>query len=204
VRWRSSRCPSLGCSTLGAELEWNSEDSNDLRGSSFPSYDLTSPLYIEVGRVHGDLGELCLWSTCAGVQEGLVAAPCGQWRCHGAEEALGVVRLLCSDTLSVRLCRLRLASPRCTFWRLLGGEGGQLEGLTRGPRSPRAPRASEGVCLLTSCPVRDSIRGVVDRAALAGQCWGAPRASELGAHLLMPRTLAGSQGPGSSFRRSGA
>jgi hypothetical protein len=28
------------------------------------------------------------------------------WRCRGAKEALGVVRLLYSDTLSVRLCRL--------------------------------------------------------------------------------------------------
>jgi hypothetical protein len=36
---------------------------------------------------------------------------CGSWWCYGAEEALGVVRLLCSDTLHVRLCRLRLASP---------------------------------------------------------------------------------------------
>jgi hypothetical protein len=35
------------------------------------------PLYIEVGQVHGGLGELSLWSTCAGVQEGLAAALCG-------------------------------------------------------------------------------------------------------------------------------
>jgi hypothetical protein len=34
----------------------------------------------------------------------------GLWRCCGAEEALGIVRLLCSDTLRVRLCRLGLAS----------------------------------------------------------------------------------------------
>jgi hypothetical protein len=32
------------------------------------------PLYIEVGRVHGGLGEFSLWSMCAGVQEGLAAA----------------------------------------------------------------------------------------------------------------------------------
>jgi hypothetical protein len=28
--------PSLGCSALGAELEWNGEDSNDLRGIVLP------------------------------------------------------------------------------------------------------------------------------------------------------------------------
>ena len=60
-------------------------------------------------------GEKCLWSTCAGVQEGLAAALCGLWRCLGAEEALGIVRLLCSDTLCVKLCRLGPASPRWTF-----------------------------------------------------------------------------------------
>jgi hypothetical protein len=32
MRWRNSRCPSLGCSALGAELEWNGENSNDLSG----------------------------------------------------------------------------------------------------------------------------------------------------------------------------
>jgi hypothetical protein len=60
----------------------------------------------------------------------------GPCRCRGAEEALGIVRLLCSDTLHVRLCRLGLASHRWTFWSLLGGEGGRLQGLTCGPRSP--------------------------------------------------------------------
>ena len=30
VWWRSSQCPSLGCSALGVELKWNGEDSNDL------------------------------------------------------------------------------------------------------------------------------------------------------------------------------
>jgi hypothetical protein len=30
VRWRSSQCPSLGCSALGVELEWNGEDLNDM------------------------------------------------------------------------------------------------------------------------------------------------------------------------------
>ena len=54
---------------------------------------------------------MSLWSICAGVQEGLAAMLCGPWLCGRAEEALGVVRLACSDTLSVRLLRLGLASP---------------------------------------------------------------------------------------------
>jgi hypothetical protein len=97
-----------------------------------------------------------------------VAASCGPWRCRGAEEALGVVRLLCSNTLSVRLCWLGPASTRCTFWRLLGGEGSRLEGLTREPGSPRAPEASGGVYLLASHSVRDPIGGAVDSAAPVG------------------------------------
>ena len=40
--------------------------------------------------------------------------------CCGAKEALGAIWLLCSDTLRVWLCRLGLASPRWTFWSLLG------------------------------------------------------------------------------------
>jgi hypothetical protein len=39
-----------------------------------------------------------LWSTCAGVYEGLAAVRRGPWRYLGAEEALGIVRLLCSNT----------------------------------------------------------------------------------------------------------
>jgi hypothetical protein len=69
---------------------------------------------------------MCLWSTNAGVQEGLAVALCGPWWCRGAEEALGIVRLLYSDTLRVRLCQLGLASPMWAFWSLLGGEGGWL------------------------------------------------------------------------------
>jgi hypothetical protein len=34
--WRGSRCPSLGCSTLGSELEQNDEDANDLFGIVLP------------------------------------------------------------------------------------------------------------------------------------------------------------------------
>jgi hypothetical protein len=69
---------------------------------------------------------MSLWSTCAGVQEGLTVALYGPWCCYRAEEALGIVRRLCSDTLHVMLCWLGPASPRWTFWSLLGGEGGRL------------------------------------------------------------------------------
>jgi hypothetical protein len=55
-------------------------------------------------------GGTSLWSTCTEVQEGLAAMCYGSWRCHGAEEALGIVRLLCSDTLCVKLCQLGPAS----------------------------------------------------------------------------------------------
>jgi hypothetical protein len=96
----------------------------------------------------------------------------GPWRCHGAEEALGVVRLLCSDTLRVRLCRLGPTSPRWTFWSLLGGEGGRHQGLTRGLRSLRSPRAGGKLCLL-SRPMRDLIGKVADNVVPKGQRWGA-------------------------------
>jgi hypothetical protein len=69
----------------------------------------------------------------------------GPWHCCGAKEALGIVRLLYSDMLSVRLCWLGPTSTRCTFWRLLGDEGIWLEELTSGPISPQAPKVSGGV-----------------------------------------------------------
>jgi hypothetical protein len=93
---------------------------------------------------------MSLWSTCAGVQEGLAAALCILWQCGGAKEALGLIWLLCSDTLSVRLCRLGPASPRCAFWRLLSGIGGRLVELMCRPRSPQALRCCGGTCLLVS------------------------------------------------------
>ena len=100
-------------------------------------------------------------------------ASCGPWCCSGAEEALGVVWWLCSDTLSVKLCRLGPASTECTFSRLLGGEGSQLEGLTCGPRRPRALEVSGGVCLLASCPVCDHVGGAIDGGTPDGQRRGA-------------------------------
>jgi hypothetical protein len=88
----------------------------------------------------------------------------GPWWCLGAKEALGVVRLLYSDTLRVRLCRLGPAFPSWTFWSLLGGEGGWLQGLTRGPRSPKPLEAKGKLCLLVSRLGRDPIGGAVGRA----------------------------------------
>jgi hypothetical protein len=145
---RSSRYSSLGGSALSVELELFGENKNDLFGiildSSSPSLGSDLPLYIKVGRVHGGLGTLAMVyvrqsprGSCSGAD--------GPWRYRRAKEALGVVRLLCFDMLSVRLCRLGPASARCTLWRLLGDEGIRLEEPTSGPRSPRAPEASGGV-----------------------------------------------------------
>jgi hypothetical protein len=76
----------------------------------------------------------------------------GPWRCCGAEQTLGVVWLLCSDTLSVRMCRLGPAATRYTFWRLLRGEGNRLEGLMSGPRSPRPLKPVEEFVFLRHTP----------------------------------------------------
>jgi len=59
MRWKSSRCPSLGCLALNAEqrpkdgMEWNDLSSDDRPPRSEPY-----PLYNEIGQVHGSLGEL--------------------------------------------------------------------------------------------------------------------------------------------------
>jgi hypothetical protein len=82
--------------------------------------------------------------SCSGVD--------GPWRCCGAEQTLGVVRLLCSDTLSVRMCRLGPAATRYTFWRLLRGEGNRLEGLMSGPGSPRPLKPVEEFVFLRHAP----------------------------------------------------
>ena len=44
--WMSSRCPSLGYSALSVELEWNSEDTNDLRGIVLSPLRVQPPPYI--------------------------------------------------------------------------------------------------------------------------------------------------------------
>ena len=95
---------------------------------------------------------MSLRSTCVGVQTSLAVALCGLRRCCGAEEALGVIRLLCSDTRHVRLCRLGPASPRWTFWSLPGGEGGRLQGLTHGPGSRLAPGGRGKLVFLCHAP----------------------------------------------------
>jgi hypothetical protein len=96
-------------------------------GSSYPSLGYNLSLYSEVGRVHGGLVDAPTVYMCQSL-----------WtvQCHRAEEALGIVRLLCSDTLRERLRQLGPTSPGCTFWRLLGGEGGWLNKLTCGLGSP--------------------------------------------------------------------
>jgi hypothetical protein len=103
----------LLCSRCSARV--NHEDLNDLRGIILPLLGSDLPLYLEVGQVHGGLEKLSLWSTCTRLQEGLAAMSCGPWRCRGTEGALGIIRLLCSDMLGVRLCRLGPAFARCTF-----------------------------------------------------------------------------------------
>jgi hypothetical protein len=75
--------------------------------------------------------EMSLRSTCTGVYEGLAAALCGSWRCRGAEEVLGVIRLLCSDTLRVRLCRLGPAPQvdllESSSWRRRSAPGADMQ-----------------------------------------------------------------------------
>jgi hypothetical protein len=133
---------------------------------------------------------------------------CGPWRCRGAEDALGVVRLACSNTLSVRLCWLGPASPRRTFWSLLGGEGSRLEGLTQGPGSPQASGGRRELVFLCHGP----------RVTLSGERSAKPRPrcsvgeppslDDSGRVFLCPglcwrRRPVRSRGPGSGFRRSG-
>ena len=93
----------------------------------------------------------------------------GLWQCRRAEEALGIVRLLYSDTLSVKQCWFGPTSTRCTLWSFLGGEGIQLKGLMSEPESPRAPGVGGGICPLMSCHVRDFVGGVGDRATPIGR-----------------------------------
>jgi len=133
----------------------------------------------------------------------------GPWRCCGAKEALGIVRLLCSDTLHVMLCQLGPASPWWTFWSLLGGEGGRLEGLMRGPGSPRAPGDRGEACLLVSRPVRDPVGGAAGKAAPKVLRRGAPSLVGSGRVFLClglgwRRWPGRSRGPGSGFLSIGS
>jgi hypothetical protein len=87
---------------------------------------------------------------CARVQEGLAAVQRGPVRCLGAEEAwassdYSILTLCVSDGVG-----LDRPSPGETFWSLLGGEGGQLWGLMRRPRSPQTPKGRGKLCLLVS------------------------------------------------------
>jgi hypothetical protein len=91
--------------------------------------------------VWGALSIVCMRRSPGGSRRGVN----GPWCCRGAREALGIVRLLYSDARTVRLCQLGPISTRCTFWRLLSGEGKRLARLTSGPGSPRAPEATRGV-----------------------------------------------------------
>jgi len=92
---------------------------------------------------------------------------------------MGIVRLLCSDALTIKPCRLGLASTKCTFWRLFSGEGISHEGLMSGLLSPQAPKAVRWVfpsCVMPHvAAMRDPIEEVIDSAALAMQRRGAPK-----------------------------
>jgi hypothetical protein len=159
---------------FGAEQDWIGEEWNDLSRILLSLSGIRPPL-ISRGRLGTwQFGGMSLLSTCIGFQEGPAVALCGPWQCHGAKEALGIID--CSVlTLCVSGCAgLDRLPPRCTFWRLLGGEGGRVEGLTCGLGSPRAPRGHRGVCLLVSHFVRDPVEGAIDSVALAGRRLGAP------------------------------
>jgi hypothetical protein len=102
-----------------------------------------------------------------------------------------------------QLCRLGPASPRWTFWSLLGGEGGRLQGLTPGPRSPRA-HGSRGEAL-SSCvtphawPCRESGRQYRAQRAASGS----PRASVARGMSSCARALAGVVGQAGAKGRGG-
>jgi hypothetical protein len=68
MRWRSSRCLSLGCSTLGAKQEsMVGEEWNDLSRIVLPLLDLTLPLIYRDRSGTWWFGVFSLWSICAGV-----------------------------------------------------------------------------------------------------------------------------------------
>ena len=81
-------------------------------------------------------GGSSLWSTCAGVQERLAVVRHGPSRCLGAKDpwassGCSVLRLCVSKGVG-----LDWPSPSETFWSLIGGEGGRIQGLTFKSRSP--------------------------------------------------------------------
>jgi hypothetical protein len=111
---------------------------------------------------------------------------------HGPSRCLGVEEAWASSGCSVlTLCvsggvGLDRPPPGETFCSLLGGEGGQLRGLTHEPGSPRVPGGRRKLCLLVSRPERDPVRGAVGRGAPREWRQGAPRHRQPGACLLVP------------------
>jgi hypothetical protein len=100
-----------------------------------------------------------------------------------SQKSLGVVQLLCSDTLHVRLCRLGPVYPRWTFWSLLGDEGGRLQGLTRRLGSSPAPGGRGKLVFLCHAPcVTQSRKWPVGPPP--GWRLGSPKSRWLGACLL--------------------
>jgi hypothetical protein len=138
-----------------------------------PSIGSNLPLYIKIGRVHGSLGSLAYMVYMRRSPGGRCSGVDGPWRCCGAEEALGIVRLLYSDALTVMLCRLGPDSTRCTFRRLPWWWRHTAWGADERAREPWAPKAIGGFCPLVSRAVRD-LRRVVNSVVPAVQSRGGP------------------------------
>jgi hypothetical protein len=132
--------------------------------------------------MHRSLGE-----SCSGVG--------GPWRCRGAEEALGIVRLLCSNTLSVRLFWLGPTSTRCTFSRLHGGESIRLEGLTSGPGSPEPLKPWGDLTPCVTCPCMTLSAEQLTAPRMLGSVGEAP-SHRCSGSLSPARALVGAEGRG--------
>ena len=100
---RSSRSALLSIQSS----EWNGTEWN------WPSPNLGSDLslYSEVGWVQGGLGVKSMVYMRQSPR-GCYCGMDGPWCCRGVRGALGAVRLLCPDALTIRGCRLGLASTR--------------------------------------------------------------------------------------------